>query len=91
VDIVWITRRNETRIFSLFSAPPGGVKNRCILGQIENRKEKKMDIRQKLFEAMRNDLTVMAEHNDSEQSLLEELNAADPEIIAVYAETFLDI
>ena len=50
-----------------------------------------MDIRQKLFEAMRNDLTVMAEHNDSEESLLAELNTADPEIIAVYAETFLDI
>ena len=43
----------------------------------------------RLFEAMRCDLGVMAEHNDSENALLQELQTSDFDILAVYAETFL--
>ena len=49
-----------------------------------------MDIREQLFEAMRNDLSVMAEHDDNEQSLYNEIMTAEPDIIAEYAETFLE-
>ena len=48
------------------------------------------ELRQRLFEAMRNDIGVMAEHNDSEASLLAELNSADQDILEAYADTFLD-
>lgn len=58
---------------------------------MEKREETIMaDLRKKLFQAMKNDLGVMAEHNDSEESLLAELNSADPEILEMYADTFLD-
>ena len=48
------------------------------------------DLRKRLFEVMRNDLGVMAEHNDSEASLLAELNNADQDILEAYADTFLE-
>ena len=48
------------------------------------------ELRKRLFEAMRNDIGVMAEHNDSEASLLAELNNADADILEAYADTFLD-
>ena len=43
-----------------------------------------------LFNAMKNDLGVMAEHNDSEKSLLQELRTASPDILECYADTFLE-
>jgi hypothetical protein len=49
-----------------------------------------MDIINTLFEAMRVDLDVMAEHNDSERDLLNELNTATPEILAEYKKIFID-
>ena len=48
-----------------------------------------MDIRKALFEIMRNDISVMAEHNDDENSLLNELMTADQDIIDIYTETFM--
>ena len=48
------------------------------------------DLRKRLFEVMRNDIGVMAEHNDSEASLLAELNNADQDILEAYADTFLN-
>lgn len=42
-----------------------------------------------LFEAMRNDLTVMSEHGDSEKSLELELINADDEILQEYAKIYL--
>ena len=48
------------------------------------------DLRKRLFEAMRNDIGVMAEHNDSEASLMAELNSADQDILDAYADTFLE-
>ena len=47
------------------------------------------DIRYKLFNAMKNDLCVMAEHNDSESSLYNELLTADNDIIDIYKEIYL--
>lgn len=49
-----------------------------------------MDIISALFETMRNDLEVMAEHNDSERDLLNELNTATPEILAEHKKIFID-
>lgn len=49
-----------------------------------------MDIISKLFEVMRVDLDVMAEHNDSESDLLNELKTATPEILAEYKKIFID-
>lgn len=48
------------------------------------------DLRKRLFEVMRNDIGVMAEHNDSEASLLAELSNADQDILEAYAGTFLE-
>lgn len=48
------------------------------------------ETRERLYEAMRNDLSVMAEHGDSEESLLEEIKTADQDILEAYIETFLD-
>ena len=48
------------------------------------------DIKQRLFQIMRNDLSVMAEHGDNEQSLYNEIMTADPEIIAAYTETYME-
>lgn len=42
-----------------------------------------------LFDAMKNDICVMAEHDDSETSLLYELITADADIINEYKEIFL--
>lgn len=42
-----------------------------------------------LFEAMRNDLGVMAEHSDSDAALMEELTTADAEIIETYKAMYL--
>ena len=42
-----------------------------------------------LFNAMRNDIGVMAEHGDDESSLLHELQTATPDILECYADTFL--
>lgn len=42
-----------------------------------------------LFNTMRNDLGVMAEHGDNEDALLDELRTATPDILACYADTFL--
>lgn len=44
---------------------------------------------QELFDAMRSDMGVMAEHNDNEQSLLDELLTCDNEIFETYKNTFL--
>ena len=48
------------------------------------------DIRVLLFEAMRNDIGVMSEHGDNEQSLLNEIMTADNDIIQAYKEIFLN-
>ena len=48
------------------------------------------DIRVLLFEAMRNDIGVMLEHSDNEQSLLNEIMTADNDIIQAYKEIFLN-
>lgn len=42
-----------------------------------------------LFEAMRNDLTVMSEHGDSEKSLELELINADYETLLEYSKIYL--
>lgn len=42
-----------------------------------------------LFKAMSHDICVMAEWEDDEDALLEELKTADDEILAEYADTFL--
>ena len=47
------------------------------------------DTRLLLFDAMKNDLCVMAEHNDSETSLYNELLTADDDIINIYKEIYL--
>ena len=47
------------------------------------------DLRYRLFFAMRNDLGVMAEHNDSERSLYKELANADIDILNEYKAIFL--
>lgn len=44
---------------------------------------------QELFDAMRSDMGVMAEHNDNEQSLLDELLTCDDDILEMYRDTFL--
>lgn len=43
-----------------------------------------------LFDAMRCDISVMAEHSDSEDSLLAELINADSEIRSTYRSTFCE-
>jgi hypothetical protein len=59
--------------------------------KIRNQEDRIMaELRQRLFEVMRNDIGVMAEHNDSEASLLAELNNADQDILEAYADTFLE-
>lgn len=47
------------------------------------------DLKKELFRVMSSDLSVMAEHGDSPESLKDELNKADFEILQIYAETFL--
>lgn len=47
------------------------------------------DIRYRLFNAMKRDLCVMAEHNDSYFSLYDELKNCDDEQLKIYADTFL--
>lgn len=47
------------------------------------------ELRERLFNAMREDLSVMAEHGDSEELLREELNKCNEEILEEYADTFL--
>lgn len=47
------------------------------------------EIRTLLFNTMKNDLCVMAEHNDSETSLYNELLFADNNIINTYKEIYL--
>lgn len=47
------------------------------------------DIRYKLFFAMREDMGVMAEHNDSDLSLFRELKNATPDILEEYKKIFL--
>ena len=47
------------------------------------------DIREHLFEAMRNDLGVMAEWGDDEEGLLKELETCDEEIIKEYKKIYL--
>lgn len=47
------------------------------------------DIRYKLFNAMKCDISVMSEHNDSYLSLFKELKYCDDEQLKIYAETFL--
>lgn len=42
-----------------------------------------------LYDAMRNDISVMSEHDDDETGLLYELLTADADIITAYKETFL--
>lgn len=42
-----------------------------------------------LFEAMRNDLGVMAEHGDDETSVLHDLLISDDDIIQEYKEAYL--
>lgn len=42
-----------------------------------------------LFDAMKKDLCVMAEHDDNETSLLYELITADADILTEYKNTFL--
>ena len=44
----------------------------------------KKELIARLIEAMRNDLGVMAEHDDSETSLLEELNNASKALLEAY-------
>ena len=44
----------------------------------------------KLFEIMRNDLGVMAEHDDSEESLLEELNNASKTLLEAYEGLYIN-
>ena len=46
-------------------------------------------LRQAVFEAMKNDFSVMSEHNGNEFSLYREIETADDEILSVYADTFL--
>lgn len=48
------------------------------------------DLRTKLFEIMRKDFGVMAEHGDNEADLLDELNTAGAEILNTYADIFLN-
>lgn len=45
---------------------------------------------EKLFDVMSNDICVMSEHEDSEESLMDELQTADDEILASYKEIFLN-
>ena len=47
-------------------------------------------LRKALFNAMRNEIAVMAEHGDNEDSLMYELMTADDEILQAYKEEFLD-
>ena len=47
------------------------------------------DLKKQLFAVMSSDLSVMAEHGDSPESLKDELNKADFEILQIYKETFL--
>ena len=47
------------------------------------------DIRYRLFNAMKRDLCVMAEHSDNYMSLFKELKYADDGQLKIYAETFL--
>lgn len=47
------------------------------------------DLKKRLFVAMSSDLSVMAEHGDSPESLKEELETAGSGILEIYAETFL--
>ena len=44
---------------------------------------------ERLFEAMRTQLEVMAEHGDNEAELLQELEEATPEILDEYASIYL--
>ena len=44
----------------------------------------------KLFDVMRNQIEVMAEHGDSEKSLMRELCRADADILNEYKAIFLD-
>ena len=45
--------------------------------------------RKALYEIMRCDICVMAEHGDDEQSLYNELQTATPDIIQAYTEIYL--
>lgn len=47
------------------------------------------NIRKLLFDTMKNDICVMAEHNDSETSLYNELLTADDDIINIYKGIYL--
>ncbi len=47
------------------------------------------DLKEKLFRVMSSDLSVMAEHGDSPESLKEEISKADFEILETYKEIFL--
>ena len=47
------------------------------------------ELKKQLFAVMSSDLSVMAEHGDSPESLKRELETADAEILEIYAETFL--
>ena len=47
------------------------------------------DLKYRLFFAMRSQLEIMAEHNDSELSLYKEIQAADAETLQYYKEMYL--
>ena len=51
--------------------------------------DKDLNLMNALFEVMRNDITVMSEHGDSEKSLELELINADLETLLQYAEIYL--
>lgn len=48
-----------------------------------------LELIEKLFEAMRNDINIMSEHGDSEKSLELELINADNDILQEYAKIYL--
>lgn len=48
------------------------------------------DLRYRLMFAMREQIEVMAQHNDSELSLYHELATATPEILQAYKEIYLE-
>lgn len=47
------------------------------------------ELKKELFRVMSSDLSVMAEHGDSPESLKKELETAGNDILEIYAETFL--
>lgn len=49
------------------------------------------ELRERLFDAMSHQIGVMAEHGDSDDSLREEIYSVDDEILAYYADLYLDI